>query len=87
MTKHPNYQEMHDRLRVSGATVYSTVHPHEPGIPPALDEEGRCLVCLLLVGNDTLTQKLNAIFHLANDGGFSAEFRISEIQKIVDGNR
>jgi hypothetical protein len=24
-------------------------HPHEPAIPPAFDDEGRCLVCDLLV--------------------------------------
>lgn len=24
-------------------------HPHEPGIPPALDDEGRCLVCVIIV--------------------------------------
>lgn len=27
----------------------SDKHPHEPEIPPALDEEGRCLVCGLAV--------------------------------------
>jgi hypothetical protein len=27
----------------------STRHPHEPDVPPTLDGEGRCLVCLALV--------------------------------------
>lgn len=31
------------------AVTYSEKHPHEPEIPPALDAEGRCLVCVLLV--------------------------------------
>lgn len=31
---------------------YSTKHPHEPEIPPALDKEGRCRVCGLLVRID-----------------------------------
>lgn len=31
---------------------YSLRHPHEPEIPPALDAEGRCLVCLLQVQRD-----------------------------------
>lgn len=27
-------------------------HSHEPEIPPALDDEGRCLVCCILVERD-----------------------------------
>lgn len=32
--------------------TYSPVHPHEPAIPPALDADGRCLVCRLIVELD-----------------------------------
>jgi hypothetical protein len=32
-----------------GEVAYSTRHTHEPQIPPAYDEEGRCLVCSLMV--------------------------------------
>lgn len=28
---------------------YSAKHTHEPEIPPALDTDGRCLVCIILV--------------------------------------
>ena len=28
---------------------YSTKHPHEPEIPATYDDEGRCLICVLLV--------------------------------------
>ena len=31
---------------------YSVTHPHEPEIPPALDSEGRCRVCGLMVQRD-----------------------------------
>lgn len=34
---------------MSDMNTYSTKHPHEPEIPPAIDGEGRCLVCKLLV--------------------------------------
>jgi hypothetical protein len=27
---------------------YSPLHPHEPGLPPVFDDEGRCLVCCRL---------------------------------------
>jgi hypothetical protein len=33
--------------RQSTEAQVSTLHPHEPAIPPALDDEGRCLVCRL----------------------------------------
>lgn len=36
--------------------TYSMKHPHEPQIPPALDAEGRCLVCGLLVERDRLRE-------------------------------
>jgi hypothetical protein len=31
------------------SATMSEQHPHEPEIPPALDGEGRCLVCRLFV--------------------------------------
>lgn len=40
------------------AATASDQHPHEPGIPPALDAEGRCLVCGLLVARDELLELL-----------------------------
>lgn len=34
--------------------AWLTWHVHEPKIPPALDEEGRCLICVMLVRIATL---------------------------------
>jgi hypothetical protein len=34
------------------APAYSARHPHEPAIPLVLDDEGRCLVCHLMVERD-----------------------------------
>ena len=31
---------------------YSERHPHEAEIPPTVDDEGRCLVCLLTVARE-----------------------------------
>lgn len=28
---------------------FSPLHPHEPEVPPTLDDEGRCLVCRAMV--------------------------------------
>lgn len=39
---------------------FSPLHPHEPDVPPTLDDEGRCLVCRHMV--------------LAEGQGFSAGF-------------
>lgn len=41
--------------------TYSTKHPHEPEIPPALDEEGRCLVCALIVHAEDLETELREV--------------------------
>lgn len=38
----------------------SPLHPHEPAIPPALDAEGRCLVCCLIVQRDRLQNERDA---------------------------
>ena len=38
---------------------YSTKHPHEPEIPATYDDEGRCLICGLLV-QITLLEDENA---------------------------
>jgi hypothetical protein len=46
------------RLAQQGTNTYSPTHPHEPAIPPALDSEGRCLVCRLLVERDELKRQL-----------------------------
>jgi hypothetical protein len=40
---------------------YDPRHPHEPQIPPVLDEDGRCLVCLLLVAVDEAEQSLRMV--------------------------
>lgn len=40
------------------SATYSEQHPHEPEIPPALDPEGRCRVCGLLVERAELAQQL-----------------------------
>jgi len=31
------------------SVTYSDRHPHEPEIPPVYDDEGRCVICGLLV--------------------------------------
>jgi hypothetical protein len=36
-------------------------HPHEPAIPPALDDEGRCLVCLLIVRAERAEKALRLV--------------------------
>jgi len=36
-------------------------HPHEPAIPPALDADGRCLVCILTVERDRARDALIAL--------------------------
>lgn len=43
------------------STFVSEKHPHEPEIPPALDDEGRCLVCGLLVQLDEAERVLRVI--------------------------
>lgn len=40
--------------------TYSTEHPHEPEIPPALDAEGRCLICCMTVEISELKRELAA---------------------------
>jgi hypothetical protein len=41
--------------------TYSTKHPHEPEIPPSFDEEGRCLVCCLIVERDKYKRALDVL--------------------------
>lgn len=51
------------------ADEVSDLHPHEPGIipPRALDPEGRCLVCALLVECDREIARLrDALVYLAD---------------------
>jgi hypothetical protein len=33
--------------REASSAASSPQHPHEPGIAPVLDAEGRCLICLI----------------------------------------
>jgi len=37
---------------LSNPNAFSPIHPHEPTIPPTFDDEGRCLICVLLVERD-----------------------------------
>lgn len=38
------------------AAGYSERHPHEPEIPPVLDAEGRCLICLIAHADELVSQ-------------------------------
>jgi len=40
-------------------------HPHEPQIPPALDADGRCLVCRILGERDGLRFALEGLLNWA----------------------
>ena len=40
---------------------YSTKHPHEPEIPATYDDEGRCLICGLLVQVAQLEEENEAL--------------------------
>lgn len=44
MSEHAKANKVNGPNRVNEA---SSLHPHEPDIPPALDAEGRCLVCII----------------------------------------
>ena len=57
--------------------TYSTKHPHEPEIPPALDPEGRCLVCRILVERDEARGIVRAIVGNLRDAHV-------QLQPIVD---
>ena len=46
---------------------YSTKHPHEPEIPATYDDEGRCLICVLLVQVAQLEEENGALRKLAHD--------------------
>lgn len=52
------------------SAAYSNQHPHEPEIPPVLDEEGRCRVCQLLVAGQTL---YDVIVWMSGSPSFSPE--------------
>lgn len=41
--------------------LVSTEHSHEPGIPRVLDDDGRCLVCLLFVAIEGVELALAAL--------------------------
>jgi hypothetical protein len=34
-------------------------HPHEPEIPPHFDEDGRCLICVMICERDNAIRKRN----------------------------
>lgn len=53
--------------RPSQSNTASPLHPHEPGIPPALDSEGRCRVCGLLVKLDVASDRARRAEQLAWD--------------------
>lgn len=59
---------------MSDENGYSTRHPHEPKIPPALDGEGRCLVCVLIVERD----RLQADLKVATEGWDTLRVKLSE---------
>ena len=42
----------------------STQHEHEPEIPPTYDDEGRCLICVMLV---EIRDLKTIAFHLGED--------------------
>ena len=44
--------------------LFSTQHEHEPGIPPIYDDEGRCLICVMLV---QIRDLKTVAFHLGED--------------------
>lgn len=44
--------------------LFSTKHEHEPEIPPTYDDEGRCLICVMLVNIRDLK---TIAFHLGED--------------------
>ena len=62
-----------------GSHVASSKHPHEPEIPPALDSEGRCLVCGLLVDRDALRRE-------RDDAHAEIARKERLLQMIVDDN-
>ena len=45
--------------------TYGTEHPHEPEIPPALDPDGRCLICGMEVRIEDLEAALKRATFLA----------------------
>jgi hypothetical protein len=54
----PDVPPRHPQQR-EHSNSYSPRHPHEPEIPPALDAEGRCLICGLFVERDRLQQAVD----------------------------
>lgn len=48
----------------------SDKHPHEPEIPPVLDDEGRCRICGLLLAGDVL---YGAVIWMSGSPSFGPE--------------
>ena len=64
--------------------AYGTEHPHEPAIPPALDPEGRCLICGMEVRIEALeAENANlraAMERIATGGGWVTTWRVDEAE-------
>ena len=41
--------------------LVSPLHPHEPEIPPTLDAEGRCRVCLLTARLEAAEERVQSV--------------------------
>lgn len=50
-----------ERRGAGSAAFSSERHPHEPEIPPAWNEDGRCLVCALGVLMDRLLSRIEEL--------------------------
>ncbi len=50
----------------SSVNEFSPIHPHEPAIPPALDIEGRCLVCVILCERDDARREIRDLAFRVN---------------------
>lgn len=55
-----------DDEQPSPVNEFSPIHPHEPAIPPALDIEGRCLVCVILCERDDARREIRDLAFRVN---------------------
>ncbi len=55
-----------DDEQPSPVNEFSPIHPHEPAIPPALDIEGRCLVCVILCERDDARKEIRDLAFRVN---------------------
>lgn len=57
---HSDYdEEMNKKLMQN--IIESPLHPHEPAIPPAFDNNGSCLVCGLIIERDRYRAALDRL--------------------------